>query len=394
LTDVLRPSEIAIADLAVAALCHDLGHGPLSHAWERVVIGDHFDRGALCTTLGITDDLRHLLSDAPWHEITTAGLLLWKDGTLHQLLEDYDQGSSMRTARLLRGRYWLEYLPSLLSREVDVDRVDYIRRDTHQTGVAYGRFDLAWLISTCTVGEFDGRWVTGFDSRKAPRVIEQFLAARIALYDTVYCHRTVRAVEAMFKSLLKRLKDVPGAIDALPGGGAFAKSIRGEPLSQTEILQLDDYALFNLIHQIANTPGTDPILEDLAKRILGRDLFKMVPISPKMIEGYVWQEEAQEAVYEKLYRVIRPYCPSPAHVKYYLVHDDYSVTYFNEKPKKNTEDEGEWMRRHSSFLIDESRKATAFQKDEELSARKKRLDIKRLFTLDSCSEAVAKVIQD
>jgi hypothetical protein len=52
------------------------------------------------------------------------------------------------------------------------------------------------------------------------------------------------------------------------------------------------------------------------------------------------------------------------------------------------------MRRHSSFLIDESRKATAFQKDEELSARKKRLDIKRLFTLDSCSEAVAKVIQD
>ena len=60
LTDVLRPSEIAIADLAVAALCHDLGHGPLSHAWERVVIEDHFDREALCTTLGITDDLRHL----------------------------------------------------------------------------------------------------------------------------------------------------------------------------------------------------------------------------------------------------------------------------------------------------------------------------------------------
>ncbi len=81
-------------------------------------------------------------------------------------------------------------------------------------------------------------------------------------------------------------------------------------------------------------------------------------------------------------------------MKYYLVTDDYSVTYFNEKPKKNRENEDEWMRRHSSFLIDRSRRATAFQKDEELSAHKRRLDIKRLFTLDSCNEAVARVIQD
>lgn len=252
----------------MAALSHDLGHGPLSHAWEREVIGEQFDRARLLKTLEIPENVHPLLEGKPWHEITTAGLLLWSDGELHQLLEDYSQGSALRVVRLLHGNYWLEYLPRILSSEVDVDRADYLRRDTHQTGVAYGRYDLDWLVSTATVGETkDGEWVVGFDSRKAPRVIEQFLVARIALYETVYCHKTVRAAEGMVKNMLRRLKETISAGGPVPKG-PFAKSISGDPLSQEEVLSLDDFSLFVLTQELPGIQGIDPIVKDLSQRIL------------------------------------------------------------------------------------------------------------------------------
>jgi HD superfamily phosphohydrolase len=61
---------------------------------------------------------------------------------LHRLLEQHENGSSARISELLLGEYYIPYLSRLLSSDVDVDRADFIRRDTHQTGVAYGRFDL------------------------------------------------------------------------------------------------------------------------------------------------------------------------------------------------------------------------------------------------------------
>jgi HD superfamily phosphohydrolase len=58
LIDVLRPSPSSIRDFAVAALCHDLGHGPLSHAWEREVIGDKYDFDKWAAKLGLNDNLQ------------------------------------------------------------------------------------------------------------------------------------------------------------------------------------------------------------------------------------------------------------------------------------------------------------------------------------------------
>lgn len=381
LIDTLRPSEITIADLALAALCHDLGHGPLSHAWEREVIRSDFSRTRLCQAMGVSDEIAELLKDAPWHEITTAGLLLWKDGQLHQLLEDYSQGSSVRIVRLLHGRYGLEYLPAILSSEVDVDRADYLRRDTHQTGVAYGRYDLDWLISTCTVGETANEWVVGFDARKAPRVIEQFLVARIALYETVYCHKTVRSAEGMVKNLLRRLKEVIASGGIVPSAGIFAKAISNEPLNQVEILALDDFSLFVLIDQLASSSGGDAIIRDLSQRILSRDLFKMVPIPTERVQNFLQEEQA----YEKLYDAMKPFCPGEP--RHYLVRDDYTVTFFNEDP-----DGDHTAAKRPSYLIDSQRKARPLREHSDLKSHKPVIKATRLFTLDSCVGAVMKVV--
>ena len=99
---------------------------------------------------------------------------------------------------MLRGSHFVPYLPKLLSSDVDIDRADFVLRDAFQTGVAYGRFDLNWLISTCTIGEtITNELVVGFDGTKALRAVEQLLIARRSLYRTVYFHKTVRSAEGM-----------------------------------------------------------------------------------------------------------------------------------------------------------------------------------------------------
>lgn len=195
LVDFFQPGPSATRDFALAALFHDLGHGPLSHVWEREVVGEDFDKKAWMQKLGL-DENEPGLFDLQWHELVGQALLSWPDGQLHRLLEQQEHGSSDRIRRLMVGEFYLQFLPRLLSGDVDVDRCDYILRDAHQTGVAYGRYDLNWLVSTATVGfTAENKLVAGFDRQKAPPVVEQLLIARRALYDTVYFHRTVRGAE-------------------------------------------------------------------------------------------------------------------------------------------------------------------------------------------------------
>ena len=84
LVELMRPSEDSIRDLAIAALCHDLGHGPLSHAWEREVV-QSFSRDSWLNSLGLSADEQ--LNRLEWHELVCQGLLAWEEGELHQLLE-------------------------------------------------------------------------------------------------------------------------------------------------------------------------------------------------------------------------------------------------------------------------------------------------------------------
>lgn len=281
LVDILRPDEEARRDLGLAALCHDLGHGPLSHAWEREVVRE-FDAPAWAETLGL-DSQEDWRSVDKWHELVGQAILLWPESEIHQLLETHEEGLAARVAGMLRGEYYLDYLPRLLSGDIDVDRCDFLLRDAHQTGVGYGRFDLDWLISTATVGVTSAnQLVVGFDRRKAPRVIEQFLVARRALYDTVYQHRVARSAEGMVGLLLRRLRDLVSLESwPLPSTSLFdffKRAVSGNPLTPEEVLRLDDYSLGVVMTALADGEGKDPIAEDISLRILRRDLLKRVPV--------------------------------------------------------------------------------------------------------------------
>jgi uncharacterized protein len=271
----------AIRDLALAGLCHDIGHGPVSHAWESVAIGK-FDHVQWINALGLSDEPR--FRALGWHELVGQALLRREEGELHRQLEASEPGLATRVAEMLMGAHDVSFLPRLLSSDVDIDRCDFLLRDAHQTGVGYGRFDLNWLISTLAVGMADGQPIVGFDRVKATRVVEQFLVARRAMYEMVYHHRTVRAAEATLGLFLARLRTVTQESQWSAGLDGRYEPIReimsGRALPAAEILRLDDDLLWTLLTDIANAAPAeiDPVLADLARRVVERRLLKGVPL--------------------------------------------------------------------------------------------------------------------
>lgn len=322
----LRVDQEARRDLALAALCHDLGHGPLSHAWEREVIGEPFDRVSWAAALGI-DDVE-LRADIKWHELVGQALLRWPEGDLHRLLESHEEGTAERIRNLLAGKYYLPYLGRLLAGDVDVDRCDFIIRDALQTGVAYGRYDHEWLVSMLALGRTeDGQLVAGFDRRKAPRVLEQLLIARRALYDTVYQHKTVRSAEGMIGLLLRRLMELDDLDQWLFDGSTIFSSYKtvlsGQPLGPAEILSLDDYSFWSLIAHVAGRTEGDRTAIDLARRIANRDLFKQVPVDGKRLKHFLLDDDGRD----RLYPILEQHCGGEA--RFYMHVDQISFEMLN-----------------------------------------------------------------
>jgi HD superfamily phosphohydrolase len=375
----LCPSDNAIRDLAVAALCHDLGHGPLSHAWEREIIGKHFNFNEWSKSLGV-DDERDQLEGAKWHELVTYSLLKWEDGRLHKLLEQDDADSSIRLRKMLRGTYYITYLPRLLASDIDADRSDFLRRDSFQCGVDYGRYDIDRLLSTITVGEAtNNKLVVGFQEPKALRAVEQYLRARRDLYEIVYYHKTVRCAEGMVALFLRRLKHL------LSEGHEFhvtslvqplIKVISGGFLCPHEVLALDDYSLWVLIENITRIEKADSTVVDLGKRILERDFFKIVPCNQDEIAEFLQEDGA----YDKLREAIKPFCPGDE--EFYYVKDDTEFNVF-------CDEENEF-----GYFVNSENKATPFCQHPELRdlSHDKKKGI-RLYTLREAVDSVFSIIK-
>ena len=379
LTDLLCTNSYAIRDLAVAALCHDLGHGPLSHAWEREIVGENYNFDLWIDKLGLSESRSYLLG-AKWHEVVGHALLLWEDGQLHRLLEQHEKDFSKRISYMLRGKYYLPYLPRLLNSDIDVDRADFLLRDTHQCGVTYGEYNLDWLISTCTVGKNENdKLVLGFDERKALRIVEQFLVARRALYETVCYHKTVRSAEGMVTLFLKRFKEIIhediNKFKIAEFVKPLVKMISGDALEPQELLSIDDFSLWVLIDNIAKMNNIDTTLQDIAQRIISRNLFKMVPCESNKIKEFLLKDDAYDRIYDK----IQPFCTGRK--EFYLYRDILKFSMFSEHIE------------NMAYFIDERRNAKPIRNHSELRAHWQNIEDRvRIYTLDEAVDAVKKLI--
>lgn len=265
------PAETRKAALA-AALLHDIGHGPFSHALEHTFVGiDHEKLG---------------------YEIIT--------GPLAEVLESH-HCKPQDVVDLLSNRFPEPVLCELLSGQLDVDRMDYLQRDSVYTGVKYGLFDSERILATLVplkvaldqenlFAQSREGLVLAIDP-KGVLAVEEFLFSRYFMYWQVYLHRAVRSAELMLRLILQRVREVFREAEEelwLPPNLRFlftyardGENFDPQATPSREFLDnflgLDDFDLFHAIKMWRL--AKDMVLSDLCSRFLSRRLFKGIELS-------------------------------------------------------------------------------------------------------------------
>ncbi|RWM88951.1 MAG: HD domain-containing protein [Mesorhizobium sp.] len=264
------------ADVAViAALLHDLGHGPFSHTFEGV----QKSRGV-----------------KKRHEKWTAEIISNLNGCLRPLLENFvnDRDFCAEVSGLLEAEDPEDIYHAVVSSSFDADRLDYLRRDRLMTGTGAGAIDFDWLMDNVRVADvaigapdmFEDDLVTSVATfcldPKALPAAEQFLLARYTLHQQVYFHKTTRCVEAMIAKLLRAVAYAATLPDEMEGRTGLDRhhallsffGYEGETIEN--YLALDDTLIFGSLGRMSK--AGDPAIAELAKRLQDRDLYKTLDI--------------------------------------------------------------------------------------------------------------------
>jgi HD superfamily phosphohydrolase len=270
----LRIDDESTADALAAALVHDLGHGPFSHLSEEI------------------------LPHARKHEDWTADIILDPGTDVHAALRGLSEGMPERVVALLKGNSRLGYLARSVSGTLDVDRCDYLLRDSHMTGVRYGIYDLEWLLQALAFTQApvggDDSWVLAIEGRKGLPPIEGFFLARLFMYQQVYHHKATRAAEALIRAIFVRVAElVRDGSTPRHTPRAIAAAASGAQVTIGDYLALDDVALLGAFR--AWEQGDDPVLSDLTRRLSSRKLPKTVPLPADGRATGQWQEAVDRA---------------------------------------------------------------------------------------------------
>jgi HD superfamily phosphohydrolase len=236
--------------LLAAALLHDVGHGPLSHAFEPL--------------------------SGSRHERWSAAIVRDGGTEVHRALRRFSRDLPGKVDALLSGSYApARLLGDVVSSQLDADRLDYLQRDVLATGVRHGRFDLRRILLFLLPG--DGRVLV--DGR-AVAAVEGYVIARAHMYEHVYYHKTVRAAESMLRAAVARAR-AAGAMEGLAPG--LRATLAGRRPRLADYLAMDDGDFTTALKLWAR--DADPGLASLAGGLLHRRLLKSVEIPDALAFG-------------------------------------------------------------------------------------------------------------
>ncbi|MGX5818614.1 HD domain-containing protein [Chitinophaga lutea] len=261
---VITEDEEVAAKMAI--LLHDIGHGPYSHALE------------------------HTLVEGVSHEEISQLLMEMLNREMNGMLD--------LTLEIFNGWYHKRFLHQLVSSQLDVDRLDYLSRDSFYTGVSEGVISYDRIIKMLTVR--DGELMV---EEKGIYSIEKFIVARRLMYWQVYLHKTVLSAENMLVKILKRAKELAtgGAeLFASPALQYFlynrvgADEFRNDEECIFQFCLLDDYDIMGAIKVWTQHP--DKTLSLLCQWLVNRQLFKITlanePFDPGKLD--ILKEKVKE----------------------------------------------------------------------------------------------------
>jgi len=237
--------------LLIAILLHDIGHGPFSHALE------------------------HSLVKNISHESISIEFM--------KELNSIFQGKLSLAIKIFQNKYKKKFLHQLISSQIDVDRLDYLNRDSFYSGVAEGIVNSTRIIDMYNV--FNGNLVVDY---KGIYTIEKFLLSRKLMYLQVYMHKTVLSAEHTLMNILKRAKYLASNNISIFSANNLKKFLSSEidmndkkNISENLKLfsKLDDYDIMISIKEWQNS--NDHILSCLSKQIIQRKLHKIHEIDKK-----------------------------------------------------------------------------------------------------------------
>lgn len=241
----------------LAILLHDIGHGPFSHALEYDIVS------------GVSHE-----------EISNF--------FIEELSKEFD-GKLDLALEIFQDKYHKTFLHQLVSSQLDMDRMDYLNRDSFYTGVSEGKIGSDRIIDMLNVS--NGELVI---EEKGIYSIEKFIVARRIMYWQVYLHKTVVASEYMLIHALRRAKELISDGKELFGSPALLYFMRNEITSDLfksdknaliQFSKLDDYDILGAIKVWQDTD--DKVLSELCTRLINRKLFKIevsrIPFSDERI---------------------------------------------------------------------------------------------------------------
>lgn len=232
-----------------AALLHDLGHGPFSHSFEKIFNTDH---------------------EAFTQEIITGNT------EVNEVLSKVSETFPQEVADVINKTHKNKLVISMISSQIDADRMDYLQRDAYFTGVSYGTFDMERILRLMRPSKDEV-----LIKESGMHAVENFIMSRYQMYWQIYFHPVSRGGEVLLNNCLKRVKQLykeDYQFKMYPK--EFIPFFEGT-MTIDQYVELDEVTvLFYLkkwIHE------EDEILSDLARRFINRDLFKYIPFDGSII---------------------------------------------------------------------------------------------------------------
>lgn len=265
--------ERSIDKALAVSLLHDIGHGPFSHAFEEALPKEKYKKE---------------------HEQWTIDIIKSPTSNIYKALVcSFDEQFPIEVAALIKKERDVKHkrnsvdnskgidlffvLSSLISSQLDADRMDYLLRDAFFSGVTYGRFDVERLVKALTVTVNADKYYVCVQEKYLP-TIEEYLLARYQMHDSVYYHPFKVQTEIIVKKILQRAFDLhcEKSLDGPPMPKALALLFEGYEISVEDYVTLDDSMLMALFNQWKGS--NDVILSTLCLAFLDRNKFKELNI--------------------------------------------------------------------------------------------------------------------